>query len=48
MGYYEIKDSVFQQNLTKYFRFKSTDALSEQFNKFVNNLKKDKEGTANK
>ena len=38
--YYKIKHGVLQQNLGKYFRFESANILCEQFNKFVNTLKK--------
>ena len=39
VGFYRIKHGVFQ-NLSKYIRFKSADVLCDQFNKFVNTLKK--------
>ena len=32
-----------QNNLSDYYRFKSVDVLWEQFNKFINTLRKDKE-----
>ena len=40
MGYYKIKQGILQQNLSKYYRFESADTLCEQFNKFINKLKK--------
>ena len=43
IGYYKIKYSVFQQNLSDYFRFELADILCEQFNKFVKMLVKEKE-----
>ena len=43
IGYYKIKQCVLQQNLSKYSRFESADILCEQFNKFINTLKKKKE-----
>ena len=43
MGYYKIKQGILQQNLSKYFRFKSADTLCEQFDKFINTLKKEKD-----
>ena len=43
VGYYKIRQGVLQQNLSRYYRFKSADVLCEQFNKFVNILKKEKE-----
>ena len=42
MGYYKIKQGILQQNLTKYYRFDSADTLSEQFNRFINTLKKER------
>ena len=40
MGYYKINQGILQQNLSKYCRFESADALCEQFNKFINTMKK--------
>ena len=37
-----------QQNLSKYYRFESTDVLCEQLNKFINSLKKEKVETNDK
>ena len=48
IGYYKIKQGVLQQNIRKYSRFESVDVLHEQFNKFVNTLKKEKENTKEK
>ena len=42
-GYYKIEQGILQQNLGKYYRFQSADILCEQFNKFINMLKKEKE-----
>ena len=33
-----------QQNISKYYRFELADVWCEQFNKFVNTLKKEKRG----
>ena len=41
--YYKIKQGILQQNLSKYYRFKSANILCEQFDKFINALKKEKE-----
>ena len=43
IGYYKIKQGILQQNLSKYYRFKSADTLYEQFNKFVSTMKEKKE-----
>ena len=42
IGYYKIKQAIIQQNLSEYYRFESADTLCEQFNKFVNTLKREK------
>ena len=39
MGYYKIKQGIMQQNLSKYYRFKSADTLCKQFNRLINTLK---------
>ena len=42
LGYYKIKQGILQQNLSKYYRFKSANTLCEQFNKFINTFKKER------
>ena len=42
MGYYQIKQGILKQNLSKYYRFESADTLCEQVNKFINTVKKEK------
>ena len=42
MGYYKVKQGILQQNLSKYYRFKSADTLCKQFNRFINILKREK------
>ena len=42
IGYYNIRHGVLQENLSQYFRFESANIICEQFNKFVNTLKKEK------
>ena len=41
LGYYNIRQGVLQQNLSKYYHFEIADVVCEQFNKFVNTLKKE-------
>ena len=41
LGYYKIKQGTLQQNLSIYYTFKKADTLCEQFNRFVNMLKKE-------
>ena len=43
LGYCKIKQGVLQQNLSKYYRFEKVDVLCEQFNKFINILKKERQ-----
>ena len=42
MGYYKIKQGILQQCLSIYYRFESADVLCEQFNRFINMLKKER------
>ena len=42
MGYYKIKQGILQQNLSKYYQFQSADNVCEQFNRFINMLKKER------
>ena len=48
IGYYKVKQGILQENLSKYYRFESADILCEQFIKFINTLKKEKEETKDK
>ena len=43
LGFYKIKQGILQQNLSKYYRFEKADTLCEQFNKFINTLKKERQ-----
>ena len=43
LGYYKIKQGVLQQNLSKHYHFESADVVCNQFNRFVNMLKKEEE-----
>ena len=43
-GYYKIKQGILHQNLSKYYRFESADTLWNQFNTFINTLKKERKG----
>ena len=42
IGYYKIKHGVLRQNLSKYFIFEFANVHFDQFNKFVNTLRKKK------
>ena len=48
VGYYKMKQGTLQQNLSKYYRFESSDILCKQLNTFVNTLKKEKEESKEK
>ena len=39
LGYYNIKQGILHQNLSKYYKFEKAEKLCEYFNKFVNTLK---------
>ena len=41
LGYYKIKQGVLQQNLSKYYEFKSAEKLCDQYNNSINTLKKE-------
>ena len=43
VGYYKIKQGILQKNLSRNYRFESTDTLCEQLYKSINSLKKEKE-----
>ena len=43
LGYYKIKEGIFQQNLSRYYKFEKAEKLCKYFNKFVNTLKKERE-----
>ena len=43
LGYYKIKQGILQQNLSRYYRFKKAEKLYENFNEFINTLKKERE-----
>ena len=43
LGYYNIKQGILQQHLSKYYKFKGADTLCEHFNKFINTLKRERE-----
>ena len=40
LGYYKIKQSILQKNLSKYYKFERADTLYEHFNKFINTFKR--------
>ena len=48
LGYYKIKQGTLQQNLSKYYRFETADTWCEEFNKFINTLKKERHSEESK
>ena len=43
LGCYKIKQGILQQNLSRYYRFETTEKLCRYFNKFINTLKRERE-----
>ena len=41
LGYYKIKQGVLQQNLNKYYHFEEANKVCEEFNKMVDEIKKE-------
>ena len=41
LGYYKIQQGVLQQNLSKFYKFKSAENVCNQFNNLINTLKKE-------
>ena len=41
LGYYKIKQGVLQQNVSKCYHFESVERLCEEFNKIINERKKE-------
>ena len=42
LGYNKIKQAIWQQNVSKYYKFERADTLCEHFNRFINTLKKER------
>ena len=47
LGYYKIKQGVWQQNLNTYFHFKEANKVCEEFNKMVETVKQEEKGKQN-
>ena len=43
LGYYKIKQDALQQNWSKHYHSESADTVCDQFNRFVNMLKREEE-----
>ena len=48
LGYDKIKQGALQQNVSKYYHFETAGVVCNQFNKFVNILRKKKEESKEK
>ena len=48
LDYYKIKQDVLQQNLGKHYHFESAEDVCNQFNRFINLLKKEEENSKEK
>ena len=41
LGYYKIQQGVLQQNLSRFYKFKSAEKVCDQFNNLINTLKRE-------
>ena len=41
VGYYQIKQGVLQQNLSRFYEFESAEKVCDQFNNLINTLKRE-------
>ena len=48
LGYCKVNKGILQQNLSKHYHFESMDVVCNQFNRFVNMLKKEEEESKEK
>ena len=48
LGYYKIKQGVLQQNLSCMYHFEPVSKVCDQFNRLINTLKREEEGTCNR
>ena len=48
LGYYKMKQDILQQDLGKHYHFESAEDMCNQFNRFVNLLKKEEENSKEK
>ena len=44
--YYKIKQGVLQQNISCMYHFESANTVCDQFNRFINTLRKEEEATS--
>ena len=48
LGFYKIKQEVLQEHLGKHYHFKSADDICNQYNRFVNLMRKEEENSKGK
>ena len=48
LGYYKIKQEVLQKHLSKYYHFKLAEEVCNQYNRFVNLMRKEEENSKGK
>ena len=48
LGFYKIKQEVFQEHLGRHYHFKLADNVCDQYNRFVNLMRKEEEKSENK
>ena len=48
LGYYKNKQGVLQQNMSKFYKFKSKESVCNQFNNLINTLKKEEKAETGK
>ena len=48
LGYHKIKQDVLQQNIGKHYHFESAEDVCNQFNRFINLLKKEEDNSKEK
>ena len=48
LGYHKIKQGILQQKLSKFYRFKKADTISEHLNQLINRLKKERQSEESK
>ena len=48
LGFYKIKQEVLQENLGRYYHFELADDICNQYNRFVNPMRKEEENSKGK
>ena len=48
LGFYKIKQEVLQENIGRHYHFKLADDICDQYNRFVNLMRKEEENSEGK